>query len=155
MPNHKLIVAIRILQVGLAALSIKLLTSSLPLAEIAKYGIVVSLAGMGTTAISSPVTMFIYRNANAWRSIQKLRLAVNFYVALILVCSICSLIVAIPISMFLESINLIHGKLFYITIILNILIHPFPSHRVKNNKHHSRTGMPQFSPLDISRRMIM
>jgi len=118
MPNHKLIVAIRILQVGLAALSIKLLTSSLPLAEIAKYGIVVSLAGMGTTAISSPVTMFIYRNANAWRSIQKLRLAVNFYVALILVCSICSLIVAIPISMFLESINLIHGKLFYITIIL-------------------------------------
>lgn len=61
---HKTIITGKIIQIILAALSIKILTSVLSLGEVGRYGIAISISLMITSAVGSPISMYLNRVAH-------------------------------------------------------------------------------------------
>jgi hypothetical protein len=68
----------------LTILSIRILTASLSLSEIASYGIVMSISLILSSAISTPFSMYMNRMANEWKQDNTLQLLMQSYIVMII-----------------------------------------------------------------------
>lgn len=115
---HKIIIAGKLIQILLAILSIRLLTSLLSLSEVAKYGIAISISLMLTAAIGSPISMYFNRVAHELLERKVLVKAFNYFFFLV---SFVSLLIY-GIAYFLIDINVLRWNISQDIIKLSVLI---------------------------------